>query len=97
MNLEHFLEVQELGRDHLASLANVFAWALTILAADARTRHLKHLLKEYCFNYFNIARPHQGIRQRLPTEPAFSASADPAIVVGVPVLGGLHHDYRAAA
>jgi putative transposase len=32
-------------------------------------RHLKHLLKEYCFNYFNMARPHQGIRQRLPTEP----------------------------
>src|SRR3954469_6669680 len=38
VNLEHFLEVQELGRDHLASLASVFAWALTILAADARTR-----------------------------------------------------------
>ena len=35
VNLEHFLEVQELGCDHLASLASVFAWALTILAADA--------------------------------------------------------------
>ena len=60
-------------------------------------RHLEHVLKEYCINYFNIARPHQGIGQRLPTEPAFTASADPAIVVGVPVLGGLHHDYGAAA
>jgi putative transposase len=60
-------------------------------------RHLEHVLKEYCFNYFNIARPHQGIGQRVPTEPAFTASADPAIVVGVPVLGGLHHDYCAAA
>ncbi len=60
-------------------------------------RHLEHVLKEYCFNYFNIARPHQGIGQRLPAEPAFAASADPAIVVGVPVLGGLHHHYRAAA
>jgi putative transposase len=60
-------------------------------------RHLEYMLKEYCFNYFNVARPHQGIGQRLPTEPAFTASADPAIVVGVPVLGGLHHDYRAVA
>jgi putative transposase len=60
-------------------------------------RHIEHVLKEYCFNYFNVARPHQGIGQRLPTEPAFTTSADPAIVVGVPVLGGLHHDYRAAA
>ena len=38
VNLEHFLEVQKLGRDNLASLASVFAWALTILVADARTR-----------------------------------------------------------
>ncbi len=36
-------------------------------------RHLEHVLKEYCFNYFNVARPHQGIGQRLPTEPAFTA------------------------
>ena len=59
-------------------------------------RHLEHVLKEYCA-FFNVARPHQGLGQRVPTEPAIKASADPAIVVGVPVLGGLHHDYRAAA
>jgi putative transposase len=62
-----------------------------------RERHIEHVLNEYCFNYFNVARPHQGIGQRLPTEPAFTASADPVIVVGVLVLGGLHHNYRAAA
>ncbi|HEY5375689.1 MAG TPA: hypothetical protein VIK01_18550 [Polyangiaceae bacterium] len=44
------------------------------------------MLKECCFSYFNVARPHQGIGQRLPTEPAFTASAGPAIVVGVPVV-----------
>jgi putative transposase len=60
-------------------------------------RNLEHVLKEYCFNYFNLARPHQGLKQRVPTEPAFNVSADPVLVVGVPPLGGLPHDYRAAA
>ncbi len=60
-------------------------------------RHFEHVLKESCFSYLNVARPHQGIGQRLPTELAFTASAGSAIVVGVPVLGGLHHDYRVAA
>ena len=60
-------------------------------------RHLIQVLKEYCFRYFNIARPHQGIRQRVPVERVLKRRADPASVVGVPVLGGLHHDYRTAA
>jgi hypothetical protein len=41
-------------------------------------RHIEHALKEYCFDYFNVARPHEGIGPRLPTEPAFTASAEPA-------------------
>ena len=53
--------------------------------------------REYCFRYFNLARPHHGIRQRVPVERVLKPRADPASVVSVPVLGGLHHDYRAAA
>ena len=60
-------------------------------------RHLEHVLKEYCFNYFNVARPHQGIGQRLPTAQTLKARTDLTSVIAVAVLGGLHHDYRAAA
>jgi putative transposase len=59
-------------------------------------RHLERVLREYCFSYFNRARPHQGIGQLIPLGSATSASGG-GDVVGVPVLGGLHHDYRRAA
>jgi hypothetical protein len=45
-------------------------------------------------------RPHQGIGQRIPDPPEAMLSADmelPSRIVGYPVLGGLHHDYRRAA
>lgn len=59
-------------------------------------RHLERVLREYCFKYFNPARSHQGIGQFVPAGSACSASGhgDP---IAVPVLGGLHHDYRRAA
>jgi putative transposase len=60
-------------------------------------RHLERVLKEYCFNYFNVARPHQRIGQRLPTAQTLKARTDLTSVIAVPVLGGLLHDYRAAA
>jgi len=60
--------------------------------------HLRRVLREYVA-YFNQARPHQGIRQRIPGDAA--ASPAPAGGVGTvqafPVLGGLHHAYRRAA
>jgi putative transposase len=59
-------------------------------------RHLERVLREYCFSYFNRARPHQGIGQLVPFGSAHSASCG-GDVVAVPVLGGLHHDYRRAA
>jgi hypothetical protein len=37
-------------------------------------RHLERVLREYCFTYFNRARPHQGIGQRIPFGSAISAS-----------------------
>jgi hypothetical protein len=46
--------------------------------------------------YFNSARPHQGIRQQVPDGPTPAADVGRRIVE-IPVLGGLHHEYRRAA
>jgi putative transposase len=56
-------------------------------------RHLHRVVAEY-IRYFNAARPHQGLRQQTPV-PAVRPSDGK--VVRLPVLGGLHHDYRRAA
>jgi transposase InsO family protein len=57
--------------------------------------HLLRILREYA-TYFNTARPHQGLDQRLPDPPP----ADGPIrgpVHATSVLGGLHHVYTRAA
>jgi len=61
-------------------------------------KQLVRLLKAYVV-YFNQARPHQGLGQRIPVPPVPSASPPnpPIKVFAVPVLGGLHHDYQRAA
>ncbi|MEO8288203.1 MAG: integrase core domain-containing protein [Chloroflexota bacterium] len=69
-------------------------------------RHLHRMIKEYV-QYYNSARPHQGIHQAIPVSNAPPAAGLPqgvaspaevgAKVVSFPVLGGLHHDYRRAA
>jgi hypothetical protein len=49
--------------------------------------------------YFNQARPHQGIRQQIPErygEPVLP-DHDDSKILALPVLGGLHHDYRRSA
>ena len=62
--------------------------------------HLQRVVTEYV-RYYNAARPHQGLRQRNPVPPDRSAVAARTTVQGkvveLPVLGGLHHDYRRAA
>jgi putative transposase len=59
-------------------------------------RHLYRLTGEYV-DYFNHARPHQGIEQRIP-DPRENDDGRVGEcvgrIVGHPVLGGLHHDYR---
>jgi putative transposase len=60
--------------------------------------HLQRVLREYVA-YFNGARPHQGLQQRLPDGTAGRAQ-QPEIgwrVRASPVLGGLHHTYQRAA
>jgi transposase InsO family protein len=61
-------------------------------------RHLRRVLMEYV-RYFNHARPHQGIGQRMPVpeEDAVLLGGDAGKVIPFPVLGGLHHDYRRVA
>jgi putative transposase len=60
-------------------------------------RKLTRVLKEY-ISYFNPARPHQGIAQRIPAPrvPPPGTLKTSRVIAG-PVLNGLHHDYGWAA
>ncbi len=60
--------------------------------------HLRHVLREYVA-YFNTARPHQGLQQRVPDPAATHAlrAEEEGRVRAVPILGGLHHTYLRAA
>jgi transposase InsO family protein len=55
------------------------------------------LVKTYTA-YYNLARPHQGIHQRIPEHyalpPRSSTNCSPPRIISEPVLGGLHHHYR---
>jgi transposase InsO family protein len=59
--------------------------------------HLEHVLREYAYRYFNSARPHQGLGQRVPVPGARAPYDGHRQIIGTPVLGGLHHDYCVAA
>jgi transposase InsO family protein len=61
-------------------------------------KQLQRVLNEYAM-YFNRARPHQGIAQQIPepSRSALSAKQADEQVIALPVMGGLHHDYRWAA
>jgi hypothetical protein len=62
-------------------------------------RHLHRVIGKYVA-YFNPARPHQGIGQRIPGPPDDGACEDMdglSRVIGYPMVGGLHHDYRRVA
>ncbi len=55
--------------------------------------HLRRRLRSYLL-YYNEARPHQGLRQEQPVPRMPEANGH---VMALPVLNGLHHDYRRAA
>jgi len=61
-------------------------------------KQLHRVLRSYVV-YFNRARPHQGIQQQIPElpEPSAPPHNQSEKVIAVPVLGGLHHDYRRVA
>ena len=60
--------------------------------------HLRRVLPEYVA-YFNRARPHQGLQQRIPDgqEVRLLPPEARGRVRAVPVLAGLHHTYRRVA
>jgi hypothetical protein len=60
-------------------------------------QHLQHVLAEYALIYFNTARPHQGIGQQTPVSGERLRTRFAGSVTAIPLLGGLHHDYCAAA
>jgi putative transposase len=61
-------------------------------------RQLHRVLTAYV-SYFNQARPHQGIQQQIPECSGSSrvTAHEATRVVAVPILAGLHHDYRKVA
>ena len=61
-------------------------------------KQLHRVLNAYA-QYFNQARPHQGIRQQIPEQKAGSMPPphERGKILSFPILGGLHHDYRRSA
>ncbi len=60
-------------------------------------RQLYRVIAEYV-RYFNRARPHQGIQQKIPEGRTVEEGTEgKRRIIAFPVLNGLHHDYRRAA
>jgi len=61
-------------------------------------KQLQRVLNAYVHS-FNRYRPHQGIKQQIPEQRAESMLPDPESgkILSLPILGGLHHDYRRIA
>ncbi len=53
---------------------------------------LHRLVREFV-DFYNRARPHQGIKQRIPTPYPLAYSPPVGEIIATPALDGLHHDY----
>lgn len=80
---ERFLgSVRREGLDHL------------LILSDGQ---LYRVIKEYVV-FFNGARPHQGIAQKIPERRGLSGEVQrEGKIISFPILNGLHHDYRRVA
>jgi transposase InsO family protein len=63
-----------------------------------REKQVHRVLRAY-IEYLNRARPHQGIHQQVPERAVTSVVSDQLAdrIISVPILGGLHHEYRRVA
>jgi transposase InsO family protein len=87
-------ELNPIGERFLGSVRGEGLDPVVILSE----RQLHRVLREYLETDYNSARPHQGLFQRIPARAAFrSVSEVGRNVVGLPILGGLHHDDQWAA
>jgi putative transposase len=58
---------------------------------------LRRALRDY-WAYYNAARPHQGLGRAIPGAPKLApVVCSAALIVAIPILGGLHYDYRRAS
>jgi hypothetical protein len=82
--------------------ANACLWSVRRECLDhlliLHEHQLSRVLQAYV-TYFNRARPHQGLHQQIPDPLAAALPADArdGPILALPVLGGLHHDYRRVA
>jgi transposase InsO family protein len=82
-----------------ASNANAYAerWVRSVreecldLILILNATHLHRVLREYIDDYYNVARPHQGLVQKIPVPPPGQPKSGP--VRRRPILGGLINDY----
>jgi len=59
-------------------------------------RQLRWILSEFV-RWYNIGRVHQGLLGIPAGNPTVEPSPDNGKLIAIPILNGLHHDYRLAA
>ena len=61
-------------------------------------KHVRCVIREYC-EFFNCARPYQGLDQQIPIPSTGLDSAEHTHrkIIGLPILNGLYQDYQWAA
>jgi hypothetical protein len=95
VNKPHFTQSERLWLGLLASRVRHWKDVLLILKPD--TLLLYRVIKEYV-EFFNEARPYQGIEQKIPEGIQIEEKENPiGKIVAFPVLNGLHRNYRRAA